>query len=242
MKGQPTTYNTMNRVLLLLLLGLTSCLWKSSSDTKITYPENLKIISTTEEYKNQVESNPDMELVNLEMIIPGIALDIRYAGTNNFTGEKIYDAAKAYARRPVANSLKQVQDSLATLGYSLLVYDAYRPYAASVRFFEVYPDTNFVANPKYGSRHNRGCAVDVSLVNMADNKEVEMPSAFDDFSERAHPDYNQISDLAMAHRELLFGVMKAFGFTHYHSEWWHFDYQGWEKYPLMDLSFKELER
>lgn len=225
----------MRQLLILVMLSLTACTWKSEKESKIAYPENLNVVSTLEEYQEMIADNDSMKLIDLEDVIPGIQLDIRYAGTNNFTGEKIYEEAKAFARLPVAEALKRVQDSLKYLGLGLLIYDAYRPYSASVRFFEVYPDTNFVANPKYGSRHNRGCAVDVSLINLKDGQVLEMPSEFDDFSERAHPDYDQISDLAKANRALLFGVMQAFGFSHYPSEWWHFDYHGWEKYPIMDL-------
>ena len=135
----------------------------------------------------------------------------------------IYTAPKAYLRKPVATALKLVQDSLSQLGLGLIVFDAYRPYAASVKFFDVYPDTNFVANPRYGSRHNRGCAIDVSLLNLETNEPLAMPSLFDDFSLKAHPENMEFPDSILRNRSLLFNIMQHFGFSHYPTEWWHFD-------------------
>ncbi len=200
----------------------------------------LYIVNTTEEYRAQVAENPDMQLVDLEKHIEGILLDIRYATEDNFTGEVIYTEPKAFLRRPVADALKRVQDSLAHYGLGLLVYDAYRPYAATVKFFEVYPDPDFVADPRYGSRHNRGCAVDVTLIDLATGLEIPMPTDYDEFTERAHPEYMNFPEEVIANRSFLFEIMAHHGFTHYPTEWWHFDYNGWEAFPLMDLSFEEL--
>lgn len=200
----------------------------------------LYVVSDIEEYKRQIADKSDMELINLEKAIPGIVLDIRYATKNNFTGEVIYTLPRAYVRKPVANALKEVQKTLASRDLSLKVYDAYRPYAATVKFYEVYPNTDFVADPRYGSRHNRGCAVDVSLVRLSTGEEIAMPSGFDEFSERANPAFMGLSEDVMANRQLLFDVMAQHGFAHFPTEWWHFDFQGWEDYPIMDLSFEKL--
>jgi D-alanyl-D-alanine dipeptidase len=154
----------------------------------------------------------------------------------------IYKAPKAFLRSPVAAALKKVQDSLAFYKAGLKIWDAYRPYAASIRFFEVYPDTNFVANPRYGSRHNRGCAVDLTLVERVSGKELPMPTPFDDFTPKAHPAYASLPDTVLSNRALLFGIMAHFGFTPIESEWWHFDYKDWKSYPLMDLTFEELDK
>jgi zinc D-Ala-D-Ala dipeptidase len=205
-------------------------------------PYGLNIIHCAEEYHEAVRDNPDFELVDLEEAIPGITLDIRYATANNFTKEVIYTAPKAFIRKPVADALRRAQDSLRALGFGLIVYDAYRPYAASVKFFEVYTDTNFVANPRQGSRHNRGCAVDVALEELSTGLPIPMPTPFDDFSMKAHPDYQDLPDTLLQNRALLFGIMQHFGFTHYPTEWWHFDFRGWENYPLMDLPFETLVR
>ncbi len=216
--------------------------YNNSTNGNSNNPYGLNLIDKIESYKQSISKNADMELVDLEKLIPGIKLDIRYATKNNFTGEIIYTIAKAFARKPVALALKKVQDSLAFHNLGLRIYDAYRPYSATLKFYEVYPDTNFVANPKYGSRHNRGCAIDLTLIDLNTNLEIPMPSEFDDFSEKAHPDYTDLTPEVIENRTFLFNIMSQFGFTHYPTEWWHFDFSGWENYPLMDLSFEELIR
>lgn len=221
----------------MIVSGLLMVLMLSCSSS----PQKPEVISGTDEYLSSVKANPEMQLMDICRMIPGVVADIRYATKNNFTGEQIYTSPRAFARKPVCEALVKVQDSLTAHHLRLIIFDAYRPYAATVKFYEVYPDTNFVANPKYGSRHNRGCAVDVSLADSAGH-EIAMPSGYDDFSEKAHPDYMNISPEAVSNRKLLFGIMSHFGFTHYPTEWWHFDYQGWKDYPLMDLSFDELDQ
>ncbi|MFO7575739.1 MAG: M15 family metallopeptidase [Bacteroidales bacterium] len=204
--------------------------------------QELHVVTSIEEYRQQVASDKAMELIDLEEVIEDVRLDIRYATENNFTGEVIYTKPKAYVRKPVGEALKRVHDSLEVHGLGVLVYDAYRPYSATVRFYEVYPDTVFVANPKYGSKHNRGCAVDVSLFDRATGDEMLMPTEFDEFSERAHHEYMNLPEEAINNRALLTGVMMHFGFTPYPSEWWHFDFTGWQNYPLMNISFEDLEK
>lgn len=203
-------------------------------------PYNLHLVSDIKEYKTQVMFDSTQELLNIESI-NNIVLDIYYATANNFAREIIYPKAVAYARRPVVNALQQVQDSLAKHGLGLKIFDSYRPYSATLRFYEIYPDSNFVANPRKGSRHNRGCAVDVTLIELETGLEIPMPTNFDDFSEKANPQYSELPKNIIANRQFLFSVMKKFGFTYLPTEWWHFDFVGWEKFPLMDLQFEELE-
>ncbi|HPI19076.1 MAG TPA: M15 family metallopeptidase [Candidatus Kapabacteria bacterium] len=229
-------YYTLWQTLFVLLL--LSC--SSSTSSNSNNPYGLDLVDNISKYKESISKNADMELIDLEIAIPSIKLDIRYATKNNFTGEIIYTSAKAFARKPVAIALKKVQDSLAKHNLGLRVYDAYRPYSATLKFYEVYPDTNFVANPKYGSRHNRGCAIDLTLIDLNTGKEIPMPSEFDEFSEKAHPDYMNLSPEIIKNRTFLFNIMSHFGLTHYPTEWWHFDYTGWESYKLMNLSFEEL--
>lgn len=230
----------MQAIFLFLIVFLAGC--DKKQELLDRNPYNLDLVQTISQYKDLVKDDADNAMADIEEVIDGIALDIRYATANNFTHEVIYTAPKAYARKPVADALKEVEDSLAKHNIGLKIYDAYRPYAATVKFFEVYPDTNFVANPRYGSRHNRGCAVDITLIELATGNEIPMPTDFDDFSERAHPDYADLPDTVLANRAFLFGIMSHFGFSHYPTEWWHFDYNGWESFKLMDLSFDELER
>ncbi len=205
-------------------------------------PYGLDITHCKEDFLAEVEDNPELMLVDLEDYLDGVELDIKYAREDNFTGEVIYTAPKAYVRKPVAEALKQVRDSLFSLGLDFIVYDAYRPYEATVKFFEVYPDPEFLADPQYGSRHNRGCAVDVTLIDGETGEKLPMPTGFDEFIEEAHPEYADLPEEVIENRDLLIGIMDHFGFSVYPTEWWHFDYHRWEDFPLMDLSFEEIEK
>lgn len=206
------------------------------------YEKNIVVIRDTSIYEVQVNKNAANQLVEIVDIVPGVKLDIRYATTNNFTGEKIYNSPKAFVRQPVAVSLRIIQESLNKKGLGLVVFDAYRPYAVTVKFYETYKDTNYVASPWQGSRHNRGAAVDVSLINIETWEELQMPTGFDNFTEAAHPDYNNLPDNVLKNREILIHVMQNHGFRVNTNAWWHYDFIGWEAYSLMDISFEDLER
>ena len=192
-------------------------------------------------YKASVKENPAKELVDLEKLIPGLVLDIRYATTNNFTGERIYTLAKAYARRPVAEALKQAQVALKEKGLGIKVFDAYRPYKATVKFYEVYHDTTYVASPYKGSRHNRGCAIDMTLIDLKTGQELTMPTGYDSFQKAAWPSTPVKDPEVRKNRALIIEVMKQQGFKVNSSEWWHFDFIGWTKYDVLDIDFEELQ-
>ncbi|HRI79038.1 MAG TPA: M15 family metallopeptidase [Cyclobacteriaceae bacterium] len=196
--------------------------------------------TTYSEYKESLKEHPEKELVDLEKFIPGIVLDIRYATTNNFTGERIYNLAKAYARKSVATSLQNAQAKFKTLGVGVKIYDAYRPYSATVKFYEVYHDTTYVASPYRGSRHNRGCALDMTLIDLKTGKELRMPTEFDSFRKEAWPSTPVSDPEIKKNRDLIIRVMKENGFKVNGSEWWHFDFIGWNKYEVMDINFEEL--
>lgn len=201
----------------------------------------LKVMAL-EEYKGSIKSNPQKELIDLEKFVPGLVMDIRYATTNNFTGEKIYNMAKAYARRPVAESLKKIQAELKLQGLGIKMFDAYRPYKATVKFYEVYRDTTYVASPYSGSRHNRGCALDLTIVDLKTGKELPMPTDYDSFKKEAWPS-TQVSDpVIRKNRQLLISTMEKYGFKVNGSEWWHYDFKGWKSFEVMDIDFEELER
>lgn len=193
------------------------------------------------EYKESLKANPEKELVDLEKFIPDLIMDIRYATANNFTGKKIYNLSKAYARRPVAEALKKAQAEFKTLGVVVKMHDAYRPYSATVKFYEEYHDTTYVASPYRGSRHNRGCALDMTLVDLKTKKELKMPTEYDSFSKEAWPTTPVKDPQIKKNRDLIIGVMERNGFKVNASEWWHFDFVGWKKYEVMDIDFEELE-
>jgi len=197
--------------------------------------------TTFNDYVASVKVNPEKELIDLEKFIPSLMLDIRYATSNNFTGERIYTLAKAYARKPVAESLKKIQADLNLQGLGIKIFDAYRPYKATVRFYEVYGDTTYVASPYKGSRHNRGCALDLTLINLKTGKELKMPTGYDSFSKDAWPTTPVKDPEARKNRTLLINTMEKHGFRVNSSEWWHFDFIGWKKFEVMDIDFEELE-
>ena len=205
-------------------------------------PYHLRIIGTPEEYNKACQQDNKNQLVDLEKAIPSIKLDIRYATNNNFTKKKVYTSARAFLRQPAAQALGKVQQELAKQGLGLKVFDAYRPYSATILFYDLIRDTLFVASPAQGSRHNRGCAIDVSLVDLKTGIELEMPTGYDDFSEKAHPAYADLPAIAKENRQILINAMKEQGFEVFPSEWWHFDFTGWQSFGLMDLSFEELKQ
>ncbi len=194
-----------------------------------------------EGYLKTVKNNPEKELIDLEKFIPGIVLDIRYATTNNFTGEKIYNLAKAYARKPVAEAVKRAQAELAKQGLGIKIFDAYRPYSATVKFYEVYKDTTYVASPYKGSRHNRGCAIDMTIINLKTGEELEMPTGYDSFKKEAWPSTPVKDPVIRKNRQLIIDTMQKQGFKVNSSEWWHFDFTGWQKFEVMDIDFEKFE-
>jgi zinc D-Ala-D-Ala dipeptidase len=184
------------------------------------------------------------ELVELIKLDKRLKLDIRYATANNFVGRPVYTEARAFLQKPAAEALKRAHRRLRKQGYGLLVFDGYRPWAVTKLFWEITPEDKkqFVADPRRGSRHNRGCAVDLTLYDLKTGREVEMPSAYDEMSERAHPNYQGGRPEQRRPRDLLRAAMEAEGFTVYENEWWHFDYKDWREYPILDVSFAEIEK
>jgi CubicO group peptidase (beta-lactamase class C family)/D-alanyl-D-alanine dipeptidase len=184
------------------------------------------------------------DLVELTTLDPTIKLDIRYASTNNFMGAVFYSQARAFLQRPAAEALERAHKNLTPYGYGLLIHDGYRPWYVTKMFWEGTPNDkhDFVANPANGSRHNRGCAVDLSLYDLKTGQPAQMVSGYDEFSERAYPNYQGGTSLQRWHRELLRQAMEEQGFRVYEFEWWHFDYKDWRKYPIGNLRFEEVKQ
>jgi len=177
---------------------------------------------------------PD-DLVDVQKTIPGVVLDIRYATTNNFTGQQLYPFAGCYLRRAAAEKLAAAQAELKPLGYGLKIYDGYRPLSVQRKMWEVFPKPGYVADPKKGSRHNRGAAVDVTLIRLSDGTELPMPTPYDDFTPKAHRNYKDLPVEVIQNRELLERVLTQHGFVGLPTEWWHFDDRDWRNYPLLDI-------
>jgi D-alanyl-D-alanine dipeptidase len=183
----------------------------------------------------------EAKLVELITLDPSIKLDLRYATEDNFVGKKVYPEARAFLQKPAAKAVAKVHEKLRERGLGLVIFDGYRPWSITKLFWEVTPEDKrkFVANPAKGSKHNRGCAVDLSMFDLKTGKLVDMPSGYDEFSERASPDYKGGTAEQIANRELLRKLMEDAGFTVNPNEWWHFDYKDWEKYAIYDISFAE---
>jgi D-alanyl-D-alanine dipeptidase len=185
-----------------------------------------------------------VDLVQVVTLDPSIKLDIRYATSRNFMGAPLYSEPRAFLEEPAARALVRVSEHLRELGFGLLIYDAYRPWYDTKMFWDGTPPAEriFVANPVHGSRHNRGCAVDLTLYDLKSGLPVEMPSGYDEMSERAYPSYPGGTSLERWHRDLLRRVMRNEGFIVNPYEWWHFDFWTWRHYPILNLTFEQLDR
>jgi zinc D-Ala-D-Ala dipeptidase len=182
------------------------------------------------------------DLVELRTLDSTIPYDIRYATDRNFMGVPFYDTALAFMQRPAAEALVRAHRRLRAEGYGLLIHDAYRPWYVTKMFWDATPDSlkRFVADPATGSRHNRGAAVDLTLYALDTGRPVAMPSGYDEMTARAYPDYAGGTTTERENRARLRAAMEAVGFTVYEFEWWHFDYQDWPRYPVMNVRFRDL--
>jgi D-alanyl-D-alanine dipeptidase len=182
------------------------------------------------------------DLVELVKIDPSIKLDIRYATNRNFLSTPVYEQARAFMQRPAAEAVARASQKLHKKGFGLMIYDAYRPWYVTKIFWDATPPENhkFVADPAEGSRHNRGCAVDLTLYDLKTGEAVPMTGLYDEMSERSYPTYKGGTEEERRNRETLRAAMEAEGFTVYDYEWWHFDYKDYKKYPILNSSFREV--
>jgi D-alanyl-D-alanine dipeptidase len=198
------------------------------------------LAATPPEEKGPFRKNDLVELAKLD---PAIRLDIRYATPNDFLGTAVYTQARAFLQRPAAEALLRALHRLQPLGYGLLIHDGYRPWYVTKIFWDATPESGkiFVADPAQGSRHNRGCAVDLTLYDLKTDQTVEMIGLYDEMSPRSFPDYPGGTSLQRWHRDLLRWAMESEGFTVYESEWWHFDYKDWREYAIGNIPFEKLD-
>ena len=182
------------------------------------------------------------DLVELIALDPAIRLDVRYASARNEFGRPFYPEARAFLQRPAAEALVRVNRALKEKGYGLLVFDGYRPWRVTKQFWDLTPADKkiFVADPKHGSRHNRGCAVDLTLYHLDTGKEADMGGAYDEMSKRSYVTYEDGAKEALGRRDLLRNAMEREGFFVYPWEWWHFDWKDWRDYAVLDVPFAEI--
>jgi len=191
--------------------------------------------------ENNKRGADSVELIKLD---ERIKLDIRYATNDNFVGRVVYPEARAFLQRPAAEGIIRVHRELKKKGLGVVIYDGYRPWTITKLFWEVVsPDQRkYVADPAKGSKHNRGCAVDLGIFDRKTGKAIPMPSGYDEFTERASPDYAGGTEVERANRDLLRTLMESAGFAVNPNEWWHFDYNDWERYAIYDISFADAGR
>lgn len=198
--------------------------------------------SQTSQPKEDNKREADLiELIKLDKMIK---LDIKYATADNFVGKPVYPEARAFLQRPAAEAVVKVHKWLNRQGLGVVIYDGYRPWSITKLFWEVVPEDKrtFVADPAKGSKHNRGCAVDLGIYDLKTGKAVPMPSGYDEFTERASPNYPGGTYEERQNRDKLIQLMQAHGFTVNANEWWHFDYNSWQDYAIYDISFAEAAK
>lgn len=237
-------YNLSNRLYILqplLLIFSTFLLIKGDAQNKdYTRPP---LTDKWETYREQVKKDSTKKMVELKEFIPGIVYDLRYATANNFMKRLMYPAGTSitFMRLPAAIGLQKVQQELAIRGLGLKIFDAYRPYAVTVKFWELVKDERYVANPSKGSGHNRGIAVDLTIINLFTHKELDMGTGFDNFTDSAHHSFTNLSKEVLQNRLLLKSTMEKYGFKAYSDEWWHYSIPT-GGYEVLDIEFKKLKK
>jgi len=233
----------MNRARLAPTYALLLPLLLACAHTAPSIPLNhrgLAVVRDRALYQRLVRMDPDKRMEDLRKVDPSIVLDIRYATADNFMKRVLYPAPRAFLRAPAAAALRDVQRELRTEGLGLKVFDAYRPYRITEEMWEPFKNPDYVADPAKGSRHNRGAAVDLTLISLDSGAELPMPTPYDDFTSRAAHAFTDLDSTVTANRAKLREVMELHLFVPLPSEWWHYDFAGWEKFELMDLPFDAL--
>jgi D-alanyl-D-alanine dipeptidase len=204
----------------------------------------LTIINQSSIFKASIQANPKLELIELKTAVPHIRYDLKYATTDNFTSVRLYpsNTQNTFLRQEPAQALAQIAKVLEAKGLGILVWDAYRPYHVTVKFWELIKDERYVANPAKGSGHNRGIAIDMTLYDLKTGALLDMPTAFDDFSEKAHHGADNVSLRQKENREMLRNLMEQHGFIKFQTEWWHYYWPNGEQYDVLDFNFKQIKK
>lgn len=213
----------------------------------ISYAQNegsaSEVVSDLKKYNQFVIDHPEMKMVNLARIIPQLKVELIYATDANFTHVRMYPKNTNYTfmRQCTAEKLLAAAVEFERSGIGIKVWDAYRPYHVTQKFWDLIHDERYVANPSKGSGHNRGIAIDMTLYDLKTGKELDMPTGFDDFSEAAHHGYMILSEEKIKNREFLKKIMEGNGFKSFQTEWWHYYIPNPDKYPVMDITLKSLK-
>lgn len=192
-------------------------------------------------YRNQAAADSLQKMIEIKTLIPNIVYDLRYATQKNFTHRKFYKSGKqTFLRLPVVKALHEVQDDLAKRNYGLKLFDAYRPYEVTKKMWNLIRDERYVADPAKGSGHNRGLAVDLTIITLKDGSELNMGTGFDNFTDTAHHTFKNLPTEILENRKLLKETMEKFGFKALETEWWHYSWPNDRNYQVLDIDFKNL--
>jgi len=203
----------------------------------------LPVVENIRQYRKTIDTIQAKHMVDLRQWIPGIVLDLRYSSSHNFMQRPLYPYVQTtYLRRKAAQALAYAQGELNKAGLGLKIWDAYRPYSVTEKMWEPVKDDRYAADPRKGSGHNRGVAVDLTLILLKTGEELDMGTGFDNFSDTAHPGFKELPAQVLKNRQLLQRVMEAAGFKVLDTEWWHFYLPDAPAFELLNLSFKELDR
>ena len=226
----------------IVMLFLFTAFPATAQDQKVN-KYGVLVIEKKQELQKAAAADSTMAMLDVKKLIPNIQLDLKYAGTGNFMKQRLYPAGltTTFLRRPAALALQKVQAALNKKGLGLKIWDAYRPYSVTEKMWEPVKDDRYAADPKFGSGHNRGIAVDLTIVALGTGKELDMGTGFDHFSDTAHSNFKNLPATVLQNRLLLRSLMEANGFKILDTEWWHFYLPDSKKYALLNLSFKELK-
>ncbi|HXR83141.1 MAG TPA: M15 family metallopeptidase [Hanamia sp.] len=214
-----------------------------AAQSKIVNKYGLSVIGNIKVLQNEINNDSSLQMINLQKYIPGIDLDLKYATRDNFMHEKLYPHVHTtFLRKPAADALKKVVEDLKDQNLSLKIFDAYRPYSVTEKMWEKVKDDRYAADPSKGSGHNRGAAVDLTLINLKTKKELPMGTGFDNFTDSAHADFKDLPDSILSNRNLLKAVMEKYGFKQLTTEWWHFYLPNSSSFELLDISFADLKK
>jgi zinc D-Ala-D-Ala dipeptidase len=228
----------------LLFLGFFahSLLCRGQDGSRSRY--GLAVIHSTAQYLQSIGKDSSKKMIDIQSVIPNLVLDLRYAGIHNFMNRNMYPEGthRSFMRWIALKDLLEVQRELNRKGLGLKVFDAYRPYSVTEKFWELVHDDRYVADPKLGSNHNRGVAVDLTLIELKTGIELKMPTGFDNFTDSAHQDFMNLPEEVLKNRKLLKETMEKYGFLPFPTEWWHYALPQPERFEVLDISFAELEK
>ncbi len=229
------------KLLLLFIFSTSFFIEAIAQDSGFVRPP---VTDKMKDYNEQIKKDPTKKMIELKSIIPWIVYDLRYATTNNFMHRIMYPEKTVYTfmRLPAAESLEKVQKELNENGLGLKIFDAYRPFSVTVKFWELVHDERYVANPSKGSGHNRGIAVDLTIINLQTGKELNMGTGFDNFTDTAHQTFTNLPEEILQNRGLLKSTMEKYGFKALDTEWWHYYFINKNNFEILDIDFRKLKK